>query len=152
MQATPGSYALLFHCSKAVEVAVGSLGRLQLEPGYYIYLGSAFGPGGVKARTNHHRRICKKPHWHLDYLRPFLHLIEIWYSHDTKQREHQWANQISILRGVRQPFVGFGASDCDCSTHFFWIGYKPSFSGFRQRMRKVEPEHDEFFREYCSTD
>lgn len=70
MQSAPGSYALLFHCAKAVEVAVGRLGHLQLEPGYYIYLGSAFGPGGVRARTEHHRRISKKPHWHLDTCAP----------------------------------------------------------------------------------
>jgi len=141
MKAISGSYALIFFCDRARDVAIGRLGSVRLHPGYYVYVGSAFGPGGVRARTEHHRRISKRPHWHLDYLRPFLLLLEIWYTHDDERREHQWAETLSQLRGSRQLIAGFGASDCDCPTHLLAYGYKPSFTRFRLRMRKRVVRH-----------
>lgn len=146
MERLPGSYALIFKCEKRSDVKVGSLGILRLEPGYYAYVGSAFGPGGVSARINHHRQISQRPHWHLDYLRSSFQLVEYWYTNDPRQREHQWAAQLSVLRGVRQPFAGFGASDCDCHTHLFRLGFKPSFDGFRRRIRKKISSHGQFYR------
>ncbi len=50
-------------------VRIGRRGELRLQPGFYIYLGSALGPGGVRARLALHFRPCTRPHWHLDYLR-----------------------------------------------------------------------------------
>lgn len=147
MKSLPGSYVLLFHASKKQKTEVGSLGLLNLNPGYYLYVGSAFGPGGVAARIKHHRNVSLRPHWHLDYLRPHLRLLEIWYTHDLHTREHQWADQLASLRGARQPFSGFGASDCLCPTHLFFFGFKPSFSGFRRRMRQAVPGHGRFYRE-----
>jgi Uri superfamily endonuclease len=38
-----GIYALVFACKKARTVTIGKLGTLDLHPGYYIYIGSAFG-------------------------------------------------------------------------------------------------------------
>lgn len=150
MKAHPGSYALIFRCLNEHTVDAGALGRLDLATGYYVYIGSAFGPGGVAARVGHHRQISRKPHWHLDYLRPHLQLMEIWVTHDAERREHQWADQLAVLRGVRRPFIGFGASDCACIAHLFHLGFKPSFSGFRRRMRQAMPNHERFFREVVS--
>jgi len=147
MKSFPGSYALIFHCDQTLDVDVGALGQLTLLPGYYIYIGSAFGSGGVAARIAHHCQISLRPHWHLDYLRPHMRLLEIWCTYDSVRREHQWAEQLARLRGVRQPFPGFGASDCDCFTHFFRFGFKPSFDGFRQRLRRSEKGHKRFYRE-----
>jgi Uri superfamily endonuclease len=147
MNSCPGSYVLIFHCPTTKVVSVGSLGELTLKPGYYAYVGSAFGPGGVAARIRHHRQHSQRPHWHLDYLRPSLQLLEIWFSHDSQRREHQWAGELASLRGARQPFPGFGASDCGCSTHWLRFGFKPSFNGFRRRMRRCAPRHGRFYRE-----
>jgi Uri superfamily endonuclease len=58
---------------------MGSLGRLQLRPGYYVYVGSAFGPGGLRARIEHHARPAVRPHWHIDYLRRYTRLEAVWY-------------------------------------------------------------------------
>lgn len=141
MEALPGSYALIFHCPQAVSVEVGRLGNLRLEPGYYVYCGSAFGPGGVKSRTDHHRAISARPHWHLDYLRPWMRLLQIWYTYDPQPREHQWAAELASLRGARMPFPGFGSSDCRCPSHLVRLGYKPSLRGFRRRLRENFPGH-----------
>ena len=66
----PGTYALLL-ASTATRClyALGGLGSLTLRPGWYVYVGSAFGPGGVCARLAHHRKRAARPHWHVDYLR-----------------------------------------------------------------------------------
>lgn len=152
MERLPGSYALIFKCLSRSDVKVGALGILKLEPGYYVYVGSAFGPGGVSARINHHRQISQRPHWHLDYLRPSLQFVEYWYTNDTRPREHQWATRFTELRGARQPFAGFGASDCDCHTHLFRFGFKPSFGGFRRRIRKRISSHGRFYRVVVESD
>jgi len=147
VKAGKGSYLLLFHCPQAVAVTAGKLGELTLQPGYYLYCGSAFGPGGVKARTDHHRRISQRPHWHIDYLRPHLQLLEIWYTLDAQPREHDWSAQLSELRGTSLPFPGFGSSDCQCPSHLVRLGYKPSFTAFRKRMRERHSGHAPFLRE-----
>lgn len=138
---------MLFYCPEPVQVSAGRLGTLALKPGYYIYCGSAFGPGGVRARTDHHRKLSRRPHWHLDYLRPHLQLLEIWYTFDKAAREHQWASQVAVLKGASMPFKGFGSSDCHCRSHLIRLGYKPSFIAFRRRMRSLLPQHRPFYRE-----
>ncbi|MCH2246875.1 MULTISPECIES: GIY-YIG nuclease family protein [Crocosphaera] len=75
-----GTYCLVFSCSISLPVTIGKLGTYQIKPGYYCYIGSAFGPGGIKSRINRHLQINKRKHWHLDYLRPYLITIEILYS------------------------------------------------------------------------
>ena len=131
----PGTYILLLHCARAATVDVGSLGGLRITPGWYLYVGSAFGPGGVRARCRRHLH-GGRPHWHLDYLRPLCRLQEIWYSHDPRRREHQWAALLARRPSAHQPFPGFGASDCDCPTHLFRFARRPAFPKFRREARK----------------
>ena len=47
----PGTYALVLRVSAPTTLAVGQLGDITFSPGYYVYIGSAHGPGGVKARV-----------------------------------------------------------------------------------------------------
>ncbi len=70
---------------------------ISLRQGYYIYVGSAFGPGGVNARVSRHFRNTKKLHWHIDYLRTFLRPLTVLYSHDPRRLEHQWAKLLSDM-------------------------------------------------------
>ncbi len=73
-----GTYVLILHAgSPAARVAIGRFGVLAVQPGYYVYVGSAFGPGGLKARLAHHAGPAKSPHWHIDYLRAALPLREL---------------------------------------------------------------------------
>ena len=74
--AEPGTYALWFRIDDAAEIAVGRRYRLRLEPGWVVYVGSAFGPGGTAARLAHHRRPVLRPHWHIDYLRAHIEAVE----------------------------------------------------------------------------
>ena len=54
MNAQPGSYAPLLQADQQQTVRIGRLGQLTVEPGCYIYVGSALGPGGVRAQGGHH--------------------------------------------------------------------------------------------------
>jgi Uri superfamily endonuclease len=138
---SPGTYALLLRCRRPVRLRIGRLGSLAACPGFYVYVGSALGPGGVSARVRHHERAPGRPHWHIDYLRPGADLIEVWHTHDTRRREHQWASIVSGLRGASVPLRGFGASDCGCVSHLFHFDEQPSVRVFRGSLRRAHPEH-----------
>ena len=145
MKPQPGTYALVMVCSSDPKVEVGKLGWLRLQSGFYVYVGSAFGPGGLKARIAHHVNISERPHWHIDYLRPALDLTEIWFTHDSRHREHQWAGVLARIGGATVPMPGFGASDCRCKSHLFFFDSAPSGAGFRRRVHAILNPHWKIF-------
>ena len=57
----PGTYALVLSCSADFDIQIGRLGTMRLQPGYYVYLGSALGPGGLRARIAHHQKPSLRP-------------------------------------------------------------------------------------------
>ena len=99
------------------QLQIGRLGGMQLSKGWYIYFGSAFGPGGLAARVGRHLRCHKTRHWHIDHLIWATTVQEVWYSQQRRNLEHCWAqtalNQPTALNLLR----GFGASDCHCLSH-----------------------------------
>jgi Uri superfamily endonuclease len=62
MQSNPGTYAIVFRSYKSTSIQIGRWGLLDIQPGYYIYVGRAFGPGGVQARVLRHCRKTKSKH------------------------------------------------------------------------------------------
>jgi Uri superfamily endonuclease len=116
----PGTYILVLLLPKAANLQIGRLGRFDFVAGFYTYVGSAMGPGGLSARLRHHLHISNKPHWHIDYLRPSAKVEEIWYREEKTILEHHWADVLSRLNNVTEPVKGFGASDCPCSSHLFY--------------------------------
>jgi Uri superfamily endonuclease len=126
MTTQPGTYALFLECKKSGPLRIGRLGVLELRRGFYVYLGSAFGTGGLASRIQHHRRMAISPHWHIDYLRAACDLVEVWFTTDAAPREHVWAKTVVRLPGACVPLPGFGSSDCRCETHlFFFEGVPP---------------------------
>jgi Uri superfamily endonuclease len=121
IEARPGTYVLLLSTASDAEIRVGRLGDMQLQSGFYVYVGSALGPGGVRARVIHHLRDSPRHHWHIDYLRPHVSVREVWFCHGRKRREHLWARFLSRMSGVSVPMPGFGSSDCDCEAHLFFF-------------------------------
>lgn len=79
LPAKNGTYALVLKASAGTEIQVGHLGRLYTKPGFYVYVGSAHGPGGLAARVGRHQQAEKKLRWQVDYLREVTDLVEIWY-------------------------------------------------------------------------
>ena len=134
MDALPGTYALILQVNCQQTVQIGRLGRLAVEPGYYVYVGSALGPGGVRARVGHHARITQRPHWHIDYLRRAAALRHVWYAYGSVRREHAWADIFARLPGASIPLSGFGASDCTCPAHLFFFDRTPLLWTFRNTI------------------
>jgi len=130
-----GTYALVLACERDRVIQAGRVGPFELSRGHYVYVGSAFGPGGLKARLAHHAKRSPRPHWHIDYLREHAHIVEVWYTQDPRRCEHLWARLLSGMRGVRTPVVGFGASDCRCPSHLFYFERRPSKTAFERRFR-----------------
>ncbi|NIR31284.1 MAG: DUF123 domain-containing protein, partial [Gammaproteobacteria bacterium] len=87
-------------CDADARVRIGRLGLLQLQPGFYLYAGSALGPGGVRGRLAHHRKIARRPRWHVDYLRCRVQLAETWYALGAHRCEHEWAGLLEGAPGV----------------------------------------------------
>lgn len=116
----PGTYILVLLLPETVNLQVGKLGSFDFAAGFYAYVGSAMGPGGLSARLRHHLRITNKPHWHIDYLRRAAKVEEIWYREERTILEHYWADILSQLNKVAEPVKGFGASDCHCFSHLFY--------------------------------
>ena len=141
MDALPGTYTLILHADHRRIVRIGRLGQLAVEPGFYVYVGSALGPGGVRARVGHHTRLATHPHWHIDYLRRAAALRHVWYSYDCVRREHAWADIFARMPGASIPLPGFGASDCTCPAHLHFFSRQPRLDSFRRRLRAALPNH-----------
>ncbi|MBP2031249.1 Uri superfamily endonuclease [Methanohalophilus levihalophilus] len=117
-----GTYCLILKCDGGTEV-VGSLGEIDFESGYYFYVGSALGSGGLKRMHRHislseRRRndSAKKPRWHIDYLllSPLFALEEAVYVESEKRIECLLAGKFDS--GISR----FGCSDCSCDSHLFY--------------------------------
>lgn len=86
-----------------------------LGPGIYVYCGSAFGPGGIRARVERHLRTDKKPHWHIDRLSARATCIDV--KTYPVGRECDLVAALISERAVA-PVPGFGSSDCrNCAAH-----------------------------------
>lgn len=131
MQTSPGTYALILRCTSQASVAVGRRGDICLQPGFYVYIGSAFGPGGVQARVFRHCRSNTRRHWHIDYIREFVHPIGAWYSHQAQHLEHDWATIMAEMPDVKA-IAGFGCTDCRCHSHLFRSELAPDFTRFAE--------------------
>jgi Uri superfamily endonuclease len=114
-----GTYALILRSNSKATTQVGRWGQINLERGYYIYVGSAFGPGGVRARVSRHFREKKPDHWHIDYLGRVLSPVDAWCSYDQERLEHRWAQALSETTEVSS-IPRFGCSDCHCCSHLFY--------------------------------
>ena len=119
-----GAYALwfIFHKSEQ-EIQVGKRGTLTASGHYYCYLGSAKGPGGLRARIKHHLRPKQRPHWHIDYLFPSIKYQWITWTTEIGDYECIWSQELSRQIFTSIPLAGFGASDCKhgCTAHLYEI-------------------------------
>jgi len=106
---------------------IGRLGQYTFAAGYYLYVGSAFGAGGLAARLAYHQRRTKpEPHWHIDYLRAEARLLEAWALGYTHRFECELVRALEANSEFVAPIPGFGASDSRCSSHLLYSAQRPS--------------------------
>lgn len=115
-----GTYGLGVELTTDSLIAIGALGEIQFDAGGYVYVGSAFGPGGF-ARVDRHRELATGArdarHWHIDYLlaNPTTELIQVGKTAGADR-------ECSIAQALPgTPVAEFGASDCDCSSHLIAV-------------------------------
>ena len=116
----PGAYGLLIELSRPMRLEIATLGPHTLAAGRYIYVGSANGLGGIRARAGRHLRGMKRPHWHVD------HLIRAGRIEGVLAvpggSECALAAAALGIGGVNAPLAGFGSSDCGrCPAHLFAV-------------------------------
>ncbi len=140
LPAVPGTYILVLEAARPATIAVGRLGTLAVERGWYLYTGSALGAGGLAGRLRHHLRPVVRPHWHIDYLRPVTTVRAIWYTAHGERWEHRWASLLACM-ATPVPCAGFGASDCACTVHCFCGPAAPAFDAFVALARATYLEH-----------
>ncbi len=68
LTAAPGAYMLFIELEGALALPATSRGSRTLAPGRHAYCGSAYGPGGLRARLRRHLKREKARRWHVDHL------------------------------------------------------------------------------------
>lgn len=110
-----GAYILLLHLKETLTLDLARLPSDSVDPGWYAYAGSAYGPGGLKTRLARHERKTKRLHWHIDRLtvhaRPqAIPIVD----------GNECAIVTALLASGRfhVPIPGFGSTDCrNCRSH-----------------------------------
>jgi Uri superfamily endonuclease len=114
-----GTYLLVFHLREKLSVETKSGRRFYLPKGVYIYVGSAFGSGGIKARVGRHLKRQKKLHWHIDYITTSEGFEPIGVIPFYGKR---WECKLARFLGKFLKTVeGFGSTDCSCKGHLFLL-------------------------------
>lgn len=149
-EAKPGTYALLLKLDRQERITVGKLGTFDFPAGYYLYVGSALGPGGLQARLARYQRGSRsssqpgfsqtgtKLHWHVDYLLQRARLVEVWSVASEERLECKWSEVARGLSGAQGPVRGFGSSDCRCAAHLIYFAARPDREKFEQALRKLD--------------
>lgn len=121
LNAERGAYLLLIELSCPVRLRSRTIEHRVLVPGDYVYAGSAWGSGGIKARVERHLKRRKCRHWHVDEVTEVaesIHPIAVPGGHEC--------DLVQLLLTTGQfsvPVKGFGSSDCSrCDSHFLAAG------------------------------
>jgi Uri superfamily endonuclease len=130
----PGTYVLLLWLKKSKPIVIGKLGTIDFTPGYYAYVGSAMGPGGLAARIRRHLKINKKAHWHIDYLRPAVRIDGLFIATGRRIKEHAWAERLAGAPISGRAINGFGCTDCRCVSHLYQLPSPAETSVIAQQL------------------
>ena len=125
MNTSIGTYAILLKNVSHRTIQVGRWKEVSFDRGYYLYIGSAFGPGGLDARVGRHCRKQKNKRWHIDYLTDTMDVSCIWVDTGGRRLEHEWAGLLQAF-DMFETIDGFGCTDCDCKSHLFHSVTMPS--------------------------
>ncbi len=114
---------MFLQLKKQVEVKIAKE-KIVLLAGYYFYVGSAFGSGGLRARLSRHLRNKKKIHWHIDQLTSLKETVIKGIMINLRAKNECLLSQIMHSIAELEPITNFGNSDCraNCQSHLYrWI-------------------------------
>lgn len=116
-----GSYLMRLHFPEDRMIEVGSLGRIHIKRGHYLYVGSA--KKNLSRRVERHLRRKKNFHWHIDYLREHAAACAAVSIRTQEDIEHELAAALDGICDWR--IEKFGSSDCGCASHLFGMKDDP---------------------------
>lgn len=112
-----GVYVLWLYLPEAMTIKIGKLGSIDFTSGVYAYVGSA--QRNLHQRVARHARLEKKLHWHIDYFRHEAQFLgSVLFLAEPKDKECWLVKELLKIPGSFYPSLGFGSSDCNCSSHF----------------------------------
>ncbi len=116
-------------------IRVGALGIIEFDRGFYAYIGSMFGPGGLESRIRRYFLGGRK-HWHVDYILDYMRIIEVFVLPE-KHYESFLAN--TTIRGLKFKFIkGFGCSDRKQDvSHLLYFREEYELERFRKFIRSI---------------
>jgi len=132
-----GTYCLIIRVGKTSYLNVGSLGRIKMERGYYVYVGSAF--NSLEARIRRHLSEDKKIRWHIDYLLTHKNAIieDVIFTTDKRRLECLISNGLENHGSIE----GFGCSDCRCRSHLhYYESFGAAMNAILNVMKKLGAE------------
>ncbi|TCK06286.1 GIY-YIG nuclease family protein [Phorcysia thermohydrogeniphila] len=113
-----GSYCIVFEVDSLSFITRGKR-KFSLKEGTYVYVGSAFGAGGLRKRILRHLKRKKSKHWHFDFVTTHSSFkpLEVWLFEGQKVE----CELASLVGKVAEPVNGFGSTDCSCPSHLFKV-------------------------------
>jgi Uri superfamily endonuclease len=137
-----GTYALHLRQNHPERTKIGKLGEFCFPAGDYLYIGSALGPGGLKARLTRHLRGKSRYHWHIDWLREITDAIGAYYLTSDSHYECKWSQFLLSFPLVTIPAARFGASDCrrsknSCAAHLVCFETGFHTNNVRDHLSKI---------------
>ncbi|MHA1114017.1 MAG: DUF123 domain-containing protein, partial [Alphaproteobacteria bacterium] len=101
-----------------------------------VYAGSAYCPGGLRARLVRHFRRDKTRRWHVDELTAVA--AEMAAFAVSGGKECDLRTRLAARPGFSVPLLGFGSSDCRrCPSHL--LAWRPTQEGTWRGRRRGAP-------------
>jgi sugar fermentation stimulation protein A len=116
-----GSYLIILHLKNARRFLIGGLGEVGFKKGYYLYVGSS--RTNLAQRIARHRRLIKRHHWHIDYLRSAAEFYAALPVRASVNLECDIARALNRIADWN--VEGFGSSDCVCESRLFGMAEDP---------------------------
>jgi Uri superfamily endonuclease len=118
-----GSYVLILKLNKTKYIKIGKLGKIKFFAGKYAYVGKANGKYlTIEKRVERYKKLDRekkgKLRWHIDY---FLVDKDVKIIKILKYKKKECELAKGYLKDKRA-IKGFGCSDCNCYSHFFYLG------------------------------
>ena len=116
-----GSYIIILKLKRDRQISIGNAGIVRCRKGYYLYIGSA--RKNLTQRIERHRRLIKKYHWHIDYLRAVADVRAALPIRASESLECDIAAAVRKIADWGIP--AFGSTDCGCHSHLFGMNEDP---------------------------
>ena len=112
-----GIYIAIFYLPVDKTIQIGRLGKFHFHKGIYFYVGSA--QRNLSARLERHSKKKKPLHWHIDYLSTRADMLGAIMIPGQRKHECEIAKELDKM--FELIVHNFGASDCRCDGHLFYI-------------------------------